>query len=212
MTRIKVIRIISPQNFKTIPWKNGLGETTELAISEGGTLDEFDWRLSIASVTENGVFSDFSGYARNLILISGNGITLDHTNGNGDLQSDNLQDILSLSSFDGGCNTTGKLTDGPIKDFNIMTKAGKVHALVKTYQHRQTVPLLKAQHYFVYCLEKSALFHVDSSLNNKAEYLHEKKIDNQILPVGHLMRVSNQHTQNITLMGEGMIVIQLNYL
>jgi len=61
-----LITIISPQQFKKTPWKNGKGETTELAISEGGTLENFDWRLSIASVTEDGAFSYFTGYCRNL--------------------------------------------------------------------------------------------------------------------------------------------------
>jgi len=55
-----MLTIISPQQFKQIPWKNGKGTTTELAISDGGTLDHFAWRLSIASVVEDGEFSDFS--------------------------------------------------------------------------------------------------------------------------------------------------------
>ena len=52
-----MINIIAPKQFKTVAWKNGLGETTELAINRGGTLNSFDWRLSMASVVEDGVFS-----------------------------------------------------------------------------------------------------------------------------------------------------------
>ena len=70
------INIISPEQYKTIPWKNGLGETTELAINEGGDVTNFDWRLSIARVTKDGFFSDFSNYSRNLILISCKGLRL----------------------------------------------------------------------------------------------------------------------------------------
>ncbi len=51
-----MLTVFSPENFRTIPWKNGLGHTTELAISEGGSLDDFDWRLSIASVVNDGDF------------------------------------------------------------------------------------------------------------------------------------------------------------
>ena len=71
-------KIISPDQFKTIAWKNGQGETTELAISPGGTLADFDWRLSMASVVSDGAFSDFTGYDRQLILLNGHGIKLAH--------------------------------------------------------------------------------------------------------------------------------------
>ena len=73
-----MISVLSPELFITIPWKNGQGETIELAMNYGGHLDDFVWRLSMASVVEDGVFSDFSGYQRNLILIEGNGINLQH--------------------------------------------------------------------------------------------------------------------------------------
>jgi len=53
------INIISPEQYRTIPWKNGQGETTQLAISEEGNLANFDWRLSIATVTEDAFFPIF---------------------------------------------------------------------------------------------------------------------------------------------------------
>jgi environmental stress-induced protein Ves len=68
-----MLTILSPETFKTIPWKNGLGHTTELAINSGGNLGKFDWRLSIASVVNDGEFSNFSGYQRHLVLIKGEG-------------------------------------------------------------------------------------------------------------------------------------------
>jgi len=107
-----MIKFISPQSFKQIPWKNGKGITTELAISDGGTLDSFDWRISIASVVEDGPFSNFSGYLRNLILIQGKGIRLNHDNHTTDV----LGSILDLATFDGSSQTIGTLINGPIKD------------------------------------------------------------------------------------------------
>ena len=87
-----MLEIIAPNNFCVIPWKNGKGETIELAINEGGTIDKFDWRLSIASVVENGFFSDFTGYYRHLALIKGNGVELEHNN----QTIDSLTSILNL--------------------------------------------------------------------------------------------------------------------
>ncbi len=36
------MKLFAPADFRTTHWKNGKGVTTELAISEGGTLAEFD--------------------------------------------------------------------------------------------------------------------------------------------------------------------------
>ena len=56
------------------PWKNGKGVTVELARAEaqGALL----WRLSMATVAEDGPFSLFPGIERNLTVISGPGFRL----------------------------------------------------------------------------------------------------------------------------------------
>ncbi len=185
------IKIISPAGFKTIPWKNGLGETTELAISEGGSLTNFDWRLSIATVSQDGVFSDFSGYDRNLVLISGQGISLTHD----DEKIDKLEHLLDMASFDGGCKTFGQLTDGMIKDFNIMTKTGVYQAVVERYSEAQSISLLANKQYFVYALKSDTLV----SSNNK----------NITLSEGHLLAVSSENIDELQLNGSHLIVIQL---
>lgn len=205
-----MIKIISPAQYKTIPWKNGLGETTELAISEGGNLSNFDWRLSIASVSEDGMFSDFSGYSRHLVLISGNGLTLQHQDDSGDKQVDELSKVLDISIFDGGCSTLGMLTSGPIKDFNIMTKTGKYKAKVDTYIDQQTVSLSTEQVYFVYCLDKDALFHTHNVGEAESDHNNLVKIENQRLPAKCLMKVSQGNKKQICLMGKNMIVIGLS--
>ncbi len=121
-----MLTILSPETFKTIPWKNGSGHTTELAINSGGNLDNFDWRLSIASVVNDGDFSNFSGYQRNLVLIQGEGLTLDHRNGD----IDKLTNLLDIAHFDGGSKTYGSLVNGSIKDLKIMTKQNSYTAEV----------------------------------------------------------------------------------
>ncbi|AUD79783.1 hypothetical protein CW740_11215 [Kangiella profundi] len=121
--------IIPPQRFKQIPWKNGKGLTTELAISDGGDVNDFDWRLSIAGVTEDGAFSNFTGIQRYLFLLTGNGIKLTHQPSSEianaeKVSSHKLIKPLDLATFDGGFITNATLTDGPITDFNLMVKQG----------------------------------------------------------------------------------------
>jgi len=195
-----MLTILSPDTFKTIPWKNGLGHTTELAISEKGTLDNFDWRLSIASVVNDGDFSNFAGYQRNLVLIEGNGLTLDHRNGN----VDKLTQLLDISRFDGASKTHGALVNGGIKDFNIMTNQKTFSPKVDCYieQTSVNIELLQNSLIFAYSLTNEI---IATDFKNKCHSV----------PVGNLVKLqpSNSFTgkdsliTNIT--GKNLIVIQL---
>ena len=195
-----MLTIFSPETFKTIPWKNGLGHTTELAINSGANLDNFDWRLSIASVVNDGDFSNFSGYQRNLVLIEGEGLILDHRNGD----IDELTNLLDIAHFDGGSKTHGSLVNGGIKDFNIMTKQNSFTAEVNCYvkQHSANIALLTNRLIFAY------------SLTNEMNIEHGSKTITSV-PVGHLAQlqtnnVSESHKQDTTVIsGQNMILIEL---
>jgi len=195
-----VITIISPEQFKTIPWKNGKGVTTELAISDGGTLEKFDWRLSIANVVENGVFSDFSGYLRNLVLIEGEGIELEHDKE----KRDKLSSILSFATFDGACKTVGTLSNGPIKDLNIMADVEKYKVRVGTYLLQQTVELNECDLCFVFALSgKSQL----SSICLTVESTNSKEI---VFDEKNLLKISSVKPESMSVSGEQLIVIHLD--
>ena len=71
------MRIIRASDCKTTPWKNGGGSTTEIAIGPAGaSLEDFDWRISMARVASDGPFSDFPGIDRTLAVIKGSGLVL----------------------------------------------------------------------------------------------------------------------------------------
>ena len=189
-----MIKIIPPQQFNKTPWKNGKGETTELAINDGGTLESFDWRMSMAKVTENGAFSYFSGYLRNLILIEGNGILLQHDQS----RIDKLEDPLSFATFDGGCYTVATLPAGSIADINIITKADKYHVSVETFIKQQDVQLRASTHCFIFCLDAdSRLFSADKSTDI-------------ILKYQHLMLLSSVESEVLQVNGRNMIVVHLD--
>jgi len=191
-----MLKIIKPDEFTLVPWKNGLGHTTELAINDNGSLDDFDWRLSIASVVNDGDFSNFSGYQRNLVLIEGNGLILDHRNGD----VDKLTHLLDIARFDGASKTHGALIDGGIKDFNIMTNQSTFAPDVNGYVEQQTVT--------VELLADNLLFAYSLTGEMTVEALQDEKTCTVV--VGHLMKLttmSEQQTVKVT--GENMIVIQL---
>ncbi len=184
-----MLTTFSPDQFKTIAWKNGQGETTELAISPNGTLADFDWRLSIASVNENGPFSDFSGYDRQLILLNGDGIKLTHD----EQKIDELTTPLSMAAFDGASQTVGELCQGPITDFNVMTKQGHFKAEVRTYPQQLSTTYSATALNFIYAVKQSIAIQINQ--------------DNIELPVGHLLRIAGQVENVVQVSGQGFIVI-----
>ena len=114
---MKPFKIYSPQSFQTLPWRNGLGSTVELLAETPNKNEAFSWRLSIASVANDGPFSDFSGYDRTLLLLEGSGITLNKPNGVFKV----LNSSFDYANFKGEDLIDATLHNGPIKDFNIMT-------------------------------------------------------------------------------------------
>jgi len=114
---------LGPGDFRTMPWKNGGGATTELLIEPpGATLDGFCWRLSMATVASSGPFSSFPGIDRTLLLLEGGGLELDH----GPHGRVLLPGPLEPAAFAGEWPTSGRLLDGPCRDFNVMSDRARV--------------------------------------------------------------------------------------
>jgi len=151
--------IIQPEQYQTILWKNNKGKTIELALNEGGTTDDFDWRISSATVTEEGVFSDFSGSERNMVLIEGSGLTLKHDNG----QIDHLTNPLDIANFDGGWRTTSQLDNGTIKNINLMTNKNKFSVDVSTFVECQRQKIMPADLVFIISLADNTKLNIDGN-------------------------------------------------
>jgi environmental stress-induced protein Ves len=116
------VRIIRASDCLTTPWKNGGGSTTEIAASPaGGTLETFDWRISMARVASDGPFSDFPGIDRTLAVIDGSGMVLTI----GDRPPLTLSRGAEPVSFPGDTPTSARLTAGEITDLNVMTRRGR---------------------------------------------------------------------------------------
>lgn len=111
-------RHLTPADYRTTPWRNGGGTTTEIAVSPAGTGvgDAFDWRLSTAEVAADGPFSTFPGYQRSLSLLSGGGILLD-AGEEGDIE---LREPYKPVSFAGEWEIQGRLLGAAIRDLNLI--------------------------------------------------------------------------------------------
>lgn len=112
------MRIRHAGDYKVMPWKNGGGSTTEVDVwPAGASLETFDWRLSMARIEADGPFSSFAGIDRTLTLLDGPRV---------ELEVEGRRVILTTEQptlrFAGEDQVTSSVPDGPIVDFNVMTR------------------------------------------------------------------------------------------
>lgn len=105
--------------FRTMAWKNGGGETAEIAIyPPAAGLEDFAWRISRATVRQSGPFSQFTGIDRTLCVLEGMGIDLTFSEGG----TTTLDPDSSPCRFAGELNVEGSVVAPGIVDFNAMTR------------------------------------------------------------------------------------------
>ncbi|MYN29941.1 HutD/Ves family protein [Duganella levis] len=130
-------QLIQYASLRSAPWKNGGGSTTEIAVSPAGaTLDNFDWRVSLATIAQDGPFSSFPGIDRSLALVHGDGVLLDF----GD-ERFVLSPSEPLIEFAGEDAVHATVTGLQTTDFNVMTRRGQCrHRLeLLTVRGKQTL-------------------------------------------------------------------------
>ena len=132
------MRHLRPNDYKIMPWKNGGGTTTEIAIfPERAELGAFDWRVSIAEVSSEGPFSRFPGYDRTIMLLEGKGMILD-AGSNGLIE---LREPFQPQRFPGEWSVIGKPLGGPVLDFNLMVRRGGARGEVEVIAMPETLEI-----------------------------------------------------------------------
>ena len=125
-------RVLSPADFRRMPWKNGGGTTTEIAVHPPGAgLESFAWRVSMADVDRDGPFSLFPGVDRTLVLLEGGGMRLA-----GDGEPLELRTPFEPIDFSGDLPLMCTLVAGPVRDFNLLVRRGAARGNVVVLQER----------------------------------------------------------------------------
>ena len=147
------MKLIPADAMRRMPWKNGGGGTTEIAIApEGATLDTFDWRISTAQVDAAGPFSCFAGIDRSLAVIAGGRLTMHRADG----------DVVSLAPGEAPTRFPGEVDihatlDAPLSDFNVMTRrdtwAHHAESITLVAGERRSLPIRHARmQWLIYCV------------------------------------------------------------
>ncbi|MET2827378.1 HutD/Ves family protein [Mesorhizobium shangrilense] len=122
------MHILRAAEYRSMPWKNGGGVTTEIVVSPTAAgLDDFDWRVSMARVENGGPFSQFAGIDRTLAVLEGEGISLDIA-GRPPVA---VTRAAAPLSFPADAPTIAALIAGPITDLNVMTRRSRMTHVVE---------------------------------------------------------------------------------
>lgn len=112
-----------------MPWKNGRGLTAEIDRVPGGD-GPYLWRLSQASIQEDGPFSTFAGYDRWLAVWQGDPILL----------NDRKVGKLEPIRFSGDENTFCRLAGAPVRDVGLIFDRAKVQAEMRVVEGALKLP------------------------------------------------------------------------
>lgn len=113
------MRILKNEQYRRMPWRNGHGETAQIAISPAaGTLEDFDWRVSMARIEGDGPFSQFPHTDRTLAVLRGDGLHLSI----GDSARIKLTRHSEPLVFRGDVAADTNLVGGAVTDLNVMTR------------------------------------------------------------------------------------------
>ena len=116
------MRILNADKYIRMPWRNGRGETAQVAISPvAATLSDFDWRVSMARVDDDGPFSIFPQTDRTLTVLRGDGLRLS-VDGATPVELTPSSDPLA---FAGDVAAAATLIGGTVTDLNVMTRRGR---------------------------------------------------------------------------------------
>jgi environmental stress-induced protein Ves len=133
------MRKLDARSYRTRRWKNGGGSTTEIARApEGESLEDFDWRISMARVETAGPFSRFAAVDRSIAILDGDGIVLAFEEG----EVTRLDRRAEPFAFPADVAAFASLIGGPTLDFNVMTRRGRYRHVVTRahFDEREGLP------------------------------------------------------------------------
>ena len=115
-------RYLAPEDYETVPWKNGGGVSTTIAGERfpgnpPGDWSGVKWQLGRTRIVVPAPFSDLNGFERLQIVIGGSGLVLETPNGEID-----LREPFRPARYDGGTLIVSRLENGPVEVLNLIAR------------------------------------------------------------------------------------------
>lgn len=138
------MRLLKTQDYPRMPWKNGGGETVQIAaFPPEASLDTFHWRVSMAKVRGDGRFSRYPGVERSVALLDGGPLVLALDGA----RKCRLVPGAEQLSFAGEAPAYGCLLGQPFTEFNVMSRRAHCRHQLQWYEWDGTLTLTPAGGY-----------------------------------------------------------------
>jgi len=118
-----MITTLAPSTYRRTPWKNGGGITIDIAEQDDA------WRFGRTPITAPGPFSDYSGFDRAQVLISGRGLVLETPDGEIDVRTP-----FTPVAFAGETPIVSRLEAGPVEVVNLIGNRARVRIDLQVLQ------------------------------------------------------------------------------
>ena len=141
------MRIVRLNDIEPRPWKNGGGITWEIAAGESVPPE---WRLSVALIDRSGRFSDYAGYDRTILSISGGPVRLEIDGRPVELRQG------EPFVFRGEAEATGILCGAAARDLNVMTRRDRFAHDVKTITSPEEIAVRDGDFAFAFVIRGRA--------------------------------------------------------
>ena len=130
-----MITLLDPANYLRTPWKNGGGTTVDIAFSSDV------WRFGRTPIVQPGPFSDYTGYDRVQVLVSGSGLVLETPQGEIDVRQP-----FRPVHFTGETRIASRLEAGPVEVVNLIGARAQVKIDIAVLDEDRTLLLQPGTH------------------------------------------------------------------
>lgn len=130
-----MITLLDPASYLRTPWKNGGGTTVDIAFS--GDV----WRFGRTPIVKAGPFSDYTGFDRVQVLVSGSGLVLETPRGEIDVRQP-----FRPVRFAGETPIVSRLEAGPVEVVNLIGARAHVKIDIAVLDEDRTLLLQPGTH------------------------------------------------------------------
>jgi uncharacterized protein len=127
------VKILRSAEYRALPWKNGRGIARQIAVFPADAdYESLDWQISRPTIGRHTPFSKLPGLDRQLMLLSGNGLTLRvrSAEDRGGFER-RIVRPLDPFAFRGDWEVDCELADGAVEVLNVMTRRGRAAARIE---------------------------------------------------------------------------------